>query len=552
MSTARVKRETKRQMGQFLTPLPIARAIVSKLDIDPNDIVLEPSFGRGAFIYAYLERIKEEGVDIKSWATDHLCGCELDEKLFDAFSCGWSYGNVPPHIVCGDFFRYEMPSFNRKEYFSRLRESVDLVIGNPPFGGTIDGEIQDELDSIFGVRDGNKIKKETYSFFIMKCLDMLRTNGRLVFICSDTLLSIATMSGLRRYLTRTCAVSIEHLPGDFVETQQPMVVIQLQKGGSGVVVFGEEKPIEYIERTPNFSWMINAGYAKYFSGHTLGEKMIATSGMTVGKNEFFLRKIVGGKIEEKYDFEIKQRPISLAREFERARLGKISEKKRLSILQAEREGKTEPFLEVVPRSTPKTFAFPHPDYAPYNKATNALVFAPPKWAVFWRGDGAYLYAYKKAGPWYLHGVGGKPFFKREGITWQLISSHLNMRYLPAGYILDSGAPCAFLREGIEHDELYFIMGWCLTRLCNLILKNVINHTRNIQSKDFERLPYPIWVSMEKRKHVIEKIKTMVEMGMKGCSFDYKSKELSDLDKLFAFDSGGGKKKAIKQGQFLFK
>lgn len=103
MSTARVKRETKRQMGQFLTPLPIARAIVSKLDIDPNDIVLEPSFGRGAFIYAYLERIKEEGVDIKSWATDHLCGCELDEKLFDAFSCGWSYGNVPPHIVCGDF-----------------------------------------------------------------------------------------------------------------------------------------------------------------------------------------------------------------------------------------------------------------------------------------------------------------------------------------------------------------------------------------------------------------------------------------------------------------
>ena len=105
-----------------------------------------------------------------------------------------------------------------------------------------------------------------------------------------------------------------------------------------------------------------------------------------------------------------------------------------------------------------------------------------------------MYTFKKTGNWYLHGVGGMKYFGREGITWALIAQRLCMRYLPAGYILDSGAPCAFLRPGVEHDELFFILGWSLTDLCNTILKEVLNHTRNIQSKDFERLPYPVWVS----------------------------------------------------------
>lgn len=50
----------------------------------------------------------------------------------------------------------------------------DLIIGNPPFGGSIDPSIQDELDDIFGVRNSRKIKKETYAFFIVKCVDLLK------------------------------------------------------------------------------------------------------------------------------------------------------------------------------------------------------------------------------------------------------------------------------------------------------------------------------------------------------------------------------------------
>ena len=38
-----------------------------------------------------------------------------------------------------------------------------------------------------------------------------------------------------------------------------------------------------------------------------------------------------------------------------------------------------------------------------------------------------------------------------------------------------------------------------------ILKKTINHTKNIQSKDIEKLPYPIWVSDDVKKEVAEEL-----------------------------------------------
>ena len=42
----------------------------------------------------------------------------------------------------------------------------NLIIGNPPSGGTIDPTLQDRLDRLYGYNwDGHKLKKETYSFY---------------------------------------------------------------------------------------------------------------------------------------------------------------------------------------------------------------------------------------------------------------------------------------------------------------------------------------------------------------------------------------------------
>jgi hypothetical protein len=425
---------------------------------------------------------------------------------------------------------------------------ITQVVGNPPFGGTLDPQIQDELDADFGFRLGEKVKKESYSFFIIKCVELLPKGGRLTFICSDTFLTIKTMRGLRRYLMSQGNVSVTELPEFSDETNHPMVVLNFLKTGHSdrVQVNGCDVPRHNIELTGNFSWQVKEDDARFFAGLALSDYVVASSGMTIGKNEFFLREIESSRITEPFTFEFFDEPITLEKELRRARLGKIGPRKRAAIIEQESAGATRRNVRITRREKPVELQLPHADYCFYNKATNQIVYAPPTHAIYWKDEGDAVLTFKKNGNWYLHGVGGMPYFKRDGLTWQLIASRLHTRYLPSGYILDSGAPCAFLKPGIPHDELFMILGWTLTSLCNRLLKEVINHTKNIQSKDFERLPYPFWVSSDRKQTVIRHVIALLDAARNGRRYSRNCPELRWLDEQFTYDDSSVQFKSNSQ------
>jgi hypothetical protein len=72
-----------------------------------------------------------------------------------------------------------------------------------------------------------------------------------------------------------------------------------------------------------------------------------------------------------------------------------------------------------------------------------------------------------------------------------------------------------LRAGVDSDELYFILGWTFAPLCERLLKEVVNHTRNIQGKDFERLPYPFWVSAQHKRSIVADVRRLVDAAVAG-------------------------------------
>ena len=425
----------------------------------------------------------------------------------------------------------------RESYFVRDWQFFDLIIGNPPFGGSIDGSIQDALDAIYGWRYDEKIKKETYSFFVVKACDLLKPCRRLLFICSDTFLTINTMRGLRNFLMESGRVEIRNVPGYFDETNHPMVLLDFTKSSAErnmVIVFGEPLEYEMIARTENLSWRIDKDLAKYFSGKILGDFITATSGMTIGNNELFLRKIENGTITEKIEFEFFEDRITLEHERARARLHILSPKQVERIHALEQQGATKKNVRWRALPHDRVISLPHPDYRYYNKANNRIVYADSEWAIFWKDDGDAVYTFKKNGNWYLHGVGGRPFFGRSGLTWSLIASRVYTKCLPAGHILDSGAPTAFVREDIDEDEAFFIMGWTLTEKFNEILKRVINHTRNIQGKDVERMPYPVWVGPDEKREVVGYVKELIESTKAGRVYEFGSPEIKRLDEYFCF------------------
>lgn len=540
MSQTKTKRIKKRQLGQFYTPRALARLCVDDLPLRADSTILEPSSGNGAFVIPLLDRFMSmlngtPSERLSKALSENIFSVEIDRTahadMLSAIEKRWGPLPSSHNLVCGDFFVTEFDDHRLTDLLFGGTRRFDFIVGNPPFGGTIEPRIQDQLDGRYGNRDGLKIKKETYSFFIVRCVEMLRPSGQLRFICSDTFLTIPTMKGLREFLLNRGRTSVKTIDRHFEETSQPMVILDFESTGHTEQLEIDRRTLcrDTINLTGNRSWQITESLGPLFQGSKLGDMMVASSGMTIGQNDLFVREIIDGSITEPFEFVFRPEPITLNRELERARLGYISESVQAKIRTQELRGETRRTVAVLPLDVPRQVRLPDPAYCFYNKSCNEIVFSEPRHAVFWRDDGDALLTFKKNGNWYLHGVGGQPFFKREGLSWQLIAPSLNARYLPPGYILDSGAPCAFLRDGIDSDELWFVLGWCLTPLCTQVLKDVLNHTRNIQSKDFERLPYPHWVPPNRKQEAVRRSRELVEKAMQiGRKYSRLDQEIIEL------------------------
>lgn len=526
MSEKRTSRSNVKQLGQFMTPSECSKSIVSKLELDENSIILEPSFGDGSFIISIIDYLIEKNISLEYILGNILYGVEIDTNMYRKTinRIEEKYGKLPEnhHLINGDFFETH---FNIK---------FTHIIGNPPFGGTIDYKYQDKLEKLFGQRFGLKIKKETYSFFMIKSIENLSTNGQLVFICSDTFLSIKTMNGLRNFLQKSGYTKINRLNGFSDETNYPMVIIDFKKDLFLDYIYVDDIKLKYdlIKLTPNMSWSMDNNFSKYFLGDSLSKYITASGGLSTGKNELFVRDISNGKITEKYKFEYFQDPITLENELKKARLNTLSDKKKNEIIEKEKNGVCVENVRIT-EIEPIEIYLPNDDYLFYNKATNQIFYSEPENVIYWKDNGKAVLTFKKNGNWYLHGVGGQNFFKKEGITWQLISKKINARYLPKGYILDNSSPVAILKHGVDKNELFFILGWLLTDLATSIQKNVINHTKNIQNKDIERLPYPFWVEDNKKQEIIKIVKESIENKCKNIDFNEKD-IIFKLNELFQY------------------
>lgn len=530
MTISRTSRDKKKQLGQFMTPPDMCKRIVDKYNFKISDKVLEPSFGCGNFIIPIIDKFLElyDGTieeKLTLILNNNIYGVELDPDMYKSTldRIKTTYGFIPQTHNLVEF-----------DYLMKIFDvDFNYIIGNPPFGGTINPEYDKELEKKFGKRNDIKIKKETYSFFMIKSVENLKSDGKLIFISSDTFLTIKTMTGLRKFLFENGFNSIERIEYFSEETNYPMVILTHNKGikKNHILLDNIEIYEEDMLLTDNFSWFIPKKYVDYFRCEKLNNYIIGSGGMTVGKNEYFLREITDDTIIEKYDFVFYDDPITLENEISKAKLNKIGDKKTEDIKQQELRGETKRNVKIVEKE-PVIISLPNDDYCFYNKASNKILYAKPETVVYWKDDGDAVYTYKKNGNWYLNGVGGLPFFKKEGITWQLISSSIKARYLPTGYILDNSSPIIILKDDIKRRELFFILGWLLTSKANELLKNVLNHTKNIQSKDIERLPYPSWVSEEDKTKAIEYIQNNIKKIYKDVKLDdYFSETLEKFYKM---------------------
>ena len=527
MSESKFNRTKKKQLGQFMTPITLSKSLIKDRVYKITDKILEPSFGEGSFLIAIIDKLLDVYDDtisiqdkVDKILINNLYGVEMDIELYNT-----AINNIEKRYNC----KVNINNLINNNFFNvNFDVKFNYCEGNPPFGGTFETNFGEKLDKLYGKRDGEKIKKETYSFFTVKCLELLENNGHLGFVCSDTFLSINTMKGLRKYVLKN-SIKINRIPYFSDETNYGMVYFDVKLNEIPNLIIDEENvDILIVKKTPNYSFLIDVEFGKYFNGKTLKEYVTCSSGMTIGKNELFLKELINGKIIEKYNYDIVSEPKTIEKETKRNKFGKLTQSKKEDI----DNGALETVLNISYLDQPMVIDLPNEDYKPYNKSTGDEIYSRPNTFIYWKNNGEAVMRFKKTGPWYLHGVGGEKFFGLEGLTWSLISDRIKVRYLPQGYILDSGAPIGVLKKGLNRDELFFIIGWLSTPLSTEILKKVLNHTKNIQSKDIERLPYPFWVSDENKQQVILFVKELIDTKIESDNIDKNYK--IHLQELFKF------------------
>lgn len=169
----------KNKYGQYFTPKFMADFMVSLLSCNKDGSILEPSAGAGVFISA----------------------------LEDAGYSHWTAYEIDSSVI-----RYER-TINESFVSAIIQRKYDAVIGNPPYirWKNLEENLKQELsESPLWINNFNALCDYLF-FFIARSIELLKTGGELVFICSDYWINSTNGEALREFILKNGTIdSIYH------------------------------------------------------------------------------------------------------------------------------------------------------------------------------------------------------------------------------------------------------------------------------------------------------------------------------------------------------
>ncbi len=196
---------------------PIVAYMVEKLQPEEDLKYLEPSVGDGVFISALNDILPFINIDAFDLNPDSI------EKLKIKYK---SHENI-------NFKNIDTLLDQDLEFFSNFGGAYDRIIANPPYGAWQDYEKRKLLKKRFK----GLYVKETYTLFLFRCIELLKVNGRLVFIIPDTFLNLHMHKKLREYLLKNVKIDeICIFPSSYFPKvsfgYSKLCIISLQKGST--------------------------------------------------------------------------------------------------------------------------------------------------------------------------------------------------------------------------------------------------------------------------------------------------------------------------------
>ena len=209
-----------RNGGEYYTPRPLIRTIVKVVDPKIGETVYDPACGSAGFLceaFAYMQEKVKSTQDSRVLQEKTFYGKEKKPLPYIIATMNMIFhGVAAPNIIRGNTLAENLSQVQEKD-------RKDVILANPPFGGSERGEVQQNFD----LRTN-----ETAYMFMRHFIKMMKAGGRAGIVIKNTFLSNGDASALRKLLMEQCNLhTILDLPsGVFQGAGVKTVVLFFDKG----------------------------------------------------------------------------------------------------------------------------------------------------------------------------------------------------------------------------------------------------------------------------------------------------------------------------------
>ena len=258
----------RKATGSYYTSTKVVRKLISKLDFQENQKILDPCCGTGNFLLQLPEHISFD----KVYGNDIDTASVKITRLNMALKYCVSITVIYEHITELNYLlNYNIHDFQ-------------YIIGNPPWGYEFSEEEKSELHTLF--KSASRKNIESYDVFIEQALNHLASNGHLTYVLPEAMLNVKAHKKIREIILNSCSIkNLDFLGNAFDGVQCPCIILDLQYTHSDLTTLGMNV------NTGNESFTINTERkvsSEYFSFTTADDEYNVLNKIKSISNAYFL------------------------------------------------------------------------------------------------------------------------------------------------------------------------------------------------------------------------------------------------------------------------
>jgi type I restriction enzyme M protein len=220
----------REEEGQFFTPQNGIELLVSLVNPQPGEKIIDPACGAGGFLAASASYLCATGAS-RDQLAQNIIGIDKDSYLTQLAATRLALLTLQPsRVYCADSLAWL--DENGRSLPLPQAGSYDVVLTNPPFGKRIVAASK-QVQKRFALghswkkgRDGlyqqtNQLLNSAppQILFVEKCLELLRPGGRLGIVVPESMITSKTHSHVVQYMLSQGEIkAVIGLPEDFFKT----------------------------------------------------------------------------------------------------------------------------------------------------------------------------------------------------------------------------------------------------------------------------------------------------------------------------------------------